>query len=67
MKLRQIVEDNDLPDTDIIFVEVTVTDPSDFAAVIDVHGQVLHGEFRVICLTRPSRMRWPHCCCTSGT
>jgi hypothetical protein len=53
-KLHQIVEDNDLPDTDIIFVEVTVTDPSDFAAVIDVHGQVLHGEFRVICLESPT-------------
>ena len=53
-KLRQIVQDNDLPDADIIFVEVTVTDPSDFAAVVDVHGQVLHGEFRVICLESPT-------------
>jgi hypothetical protein len=48
-KLRQIIEDNDLPDgSDVIFVEVTVTDPSDFASVLDVRGEALHGEFRVI-------------------
>ena len=55
-KLRQIVADNDLPDaSDVIFVEVTVTDPSDFASVLDVRGEV-HGEFRVISrLHRPQR------------
>ncbi len=54
-KLRQIVEDNDLPDaSDVIFVEVTVTDPSDFASVLDVRGQVLHGGFRVLALESPA-------------
>ncbi|HSV40557.1 MAG TPA: amino acid transporter [Nocardioidaceae bacterium] len=48
-KIEQIVDDNDLPDaSDIIFVEVTVTDPSDFESVIEAHGEVLHGSFRVI-------------------
>jgi hypothetical protein len=54
-KLLQIVDDNDLPDaSDIIFVEVTITDPSDFASVLDVHGQVLHREYRVISLESPT-------------
>ncbi|WP_307718960.1 amino acid transporter [Nocardioides sp. LS1] len=54
-KMRQIVDDNDLPDaTDVIFVEVTVTDPSDFASVLDVHGEVLHGEYRVLSMASPS-------------
>ena len=43
-KLRQIRADHDLPDdTDVIFVEVTVTDPSDFERTLDVHGEVMHG------------------------
>src|SRR5690242_5085252 len=37
-KLRQIRTDHDLPeDTDVVFVEVTVTDPSDFETVMRVH------------------------------
>jgi hypothetical protein len=48
-KVRQIVDDNDLRESgDIIFVEVTVKDYSDFESRIDVHGEVLHGEFRVL-------------------
>ena len=54
-KIKQIVEDNDLPHADdLIFVEVTVTDPSDFESRLEVHGQVLHGEFRVITMESPS-------------
>jgi hypothetical protein len=48
-KIRQIVDDHDLPDAgDIIFVEVTVKDYSDFESQIRVHGEVLHGEYRVL-------------------
>jgi hypothetical protein len=48
-KIAQIVDDHDLPDAgDIIFVEVTVRDYSDFESRIDVHGEVLHGEYRVL-------------------
>jgi hypothetical protein len=54
-KIKQIVEDNDLPDAgDIIFVEVTVTDPSDFEGVLDVRGEVMHGTYRVIKVDSPS-------------
>jgi hypothetical protein len=48
-KIAQIVDDHDLPDAgDIVFVEVTVEDYSDFESRIHVHGEVLHGEFRVL-------------------
>ncbi|HWJ81132.1 MAG TPA: amino acid transporter [Nocardioides sp.] len=48
-KIAQIVDDHDLPDAgDIIFVEVTVEDYSDFESRIEVHGEALHGEFRVL-------------------
>jgi hypothetical protein len=54
-KLEQITEDNDLPDgRDILFVEVTVTDPSDFESSLDVRGEVLHGRYRVLTLESPS-------------
>ena len=54
-KLKQIVEDNDLPDAgDIIFVEVTITDPSDFEGVVEVFGEVLHDVYRVINLQSPT-------------
>jgi hypothetical protein len=54
-KIAQIVDDNDLPSAnDIIFIEVTVTDPSDFESVLEVHGEVMHGEFRVLTLSSPS-------------
>ncbi|MGK5112259.1 MULTISPECIES: hypothetical protein [unclassified Geodermatophilus] len=47
-KLRQIQADNDLTDDDIIFVEVTLTDPSDFATALDVRGEVVHERYRVL-------------------
>jgi hypothetical protein len=47
-KLWQITADNDLPDEDIVFVEVTVTDPSDFECALDVHGEVRHERYRVL-------------------
>jgi hypothetical protein len=54
-KIHQIVDDNDLPHSgDIIFIEVELTDPSDFDTVLEVHGQVLHGHYRVITLKAPS-------------
>jgi hypothetical protein len=50
-KIKQIREDNDLPaDPDVIFVEVTVTDPSDFETRLEVRGHVLHGQYRVMTL-----------------
>jgi hypothetical protein len=54
-KIDQIVSDNDLPHAnDILFVEVTVTDPSDFESMVDVHGEVLHGSRRVLTLQSPT-------------
>jgi hypothetical protein len=54
-KLKQIIDDNELPGPhDVIFVEVTVTDPSDFESVLEVHGEVQHGEFRVITVESPT-------------
>lgn len=48
-KTRQVVADNDLRDEgDIIFVEVIVTDPSEFETTLTVHGQVRHGTRRVL-------------------
>ncbi|MGX7759647.1 amino acid transporter [Streptomyces angustmyceticus] len=50
-KLQQIRADNDLPpDDDLIFVEVTVGDPSEFESELRVRGEVLHGRFRVLAL-----------------
>ena len=60
-KIRQIVADNDLRDEgDIIFVEVTVTDPSEFETALEVHGEVRHGTRRVLTFessTVPERAR----------
>ncbi|WP_017934780.1 hypothetical protein [Nocardioides sp. Iso805N] len=48
-KIRQVVADHDLADEgDIIFVEVTLTDPSDFEGRLSVHGVVVHGHRRVL-------------------
>jgi hypothetical protein len=48
-KLRQVTRDNDLTDPDdVIFVEVTLTDPSEFASRLDVTGEVRHGRYRVL-------------------
>ncbi|MGR6316942.1 amino acid transporter [Micromonospora soli] len=54
-KLAQIVADNDFPaDADVIFVEVTVTDPSDFETELHVGGAVVHGKYRVLRLASSS-------------
>ncbi|MFE1270688.1 amino acid transporter [Streptomyces sp. NPDC058758] len=48
-KTEQIRADNELPATDdFVFVEVTVTDPSEFEAGLTVRGEVLHGRYRVL-------------------
>ncbi|HEY9392673.1 MAG TPA: amino acid transporter, partial [Nocardioides sp.] len=53
-KLRQMVLDNDLADDgDIIFVEVLVTDPSDFEGTLKVRGEV-GGRRRVLRLEAPA-------------
>ncbi|MFL6155265.1 MAG: amino acid transporter [Marmoricola sp.] len=54
-KREQIVADNDLPDNhDVLFIEVTVTDPSDFAGVLDARGVVVDRTFRVIRVESPT-------------
>jgi hypothetical protein len=54
-KVAQIASDNDLPPSDdIIFVEVTLTDPSDFESVIEAKGVVRPGGYRAITLEAPS-------------
>jgi hypothetical protein len=47
--------DNDFPDdSDVIFVEVRVTDPSDFETGLLVIGSVAHGRFPVLSLASSS-------------
>ncbi|MBV9832691.1 MAG: amino acid transporter, partial [Marmoricola sp.] len=54
-KEREIWRDHDLPsDADVVFVEVTVRDPSDFEGRLDVHGEVRNGRYRVLTLESPS-------------
>jgi hypothetical protein len=54
-KVREIVDDHDLPDSgDIVFVEVTVGDYSDFESRIEVHGEVMHDHYRVLSVTGAS-------------
>lgn len=54
-KLHQIRADNDIPvEDDLVFVEVTVRDPSDFEAELRVHGAVLHDRYRVLTLEHSS-------------
>jgi hypothetical protein len=54
-KIRRLRRDHDLPtDPDVIFVEVTVVDPSDFEGRLHVRGQVLHQRYRVMTVTAPS-------------
>ncbi|WP_045739520.1 APC family permease [Actinoplanes rectilineatus] len=48
-KITQIITDNDMADQrDIIFVEVTVRDASDFETELHLHGEVLHDRYRVL-------------------
>ncbi|MFJ1757747.1 amino acid transporter [Kitasatospora sp. NPDC088134] len=54
-KVHQIRTDNDIPaEDDLVFVEVTVLDPSDFEAELKVHGEVLHDRYRVLTLEHSS-------------
>ncbi|MCF1600345.1 amino acid transporter [Streptomyces muensis] len=54
-KIEQIRADNDIPDQeDFVFVEVTVTDPSEFEAGLTVSGEVLHNRYRVLTLESSS-------------
>jgi hypothetical protein len=54
-KIEQIRQDNDVPATeDFVFVEVTVTDPSEFEAELTVRGEVMHGRYRVLTLESSS-------------
>ncbi|MFC6595149.1 amino acid transporter [Kitasatospora paranensis] len=54
-KLRQIRTDNDIPvEDDLVFVEVTVSDASDFEAELTVRGEVLHDRYRVLTLEHSS-------------
>ena len=51
-KLRQVSRDNDLADpNDVIFIEITVTDPSEFASNLQVTGETQHGRYRVLTLS----------------
>ncbi|GAA3264532.1 hypothetical protein GCM10010493_44510 [Streptomyces lavendulae subsp. grasserius] len=50
-KVEQIREDNDIPPgDDVLFVEVTVLDPSEFESGLKVRGEVLHDRYRVLTL-----------------
>ncbi|MFG3554415.1 amino acid transporter [Micromonospora sp. NPDC047557] len=54
-KLAQTMADNDFPDdSDVIFVEVHVTDPSDFETELLVRGSVVHDSYPVLSLTGSS-------------
>jgi hypothetical protein len=54
-KVRRLRRDHDLPsDPDVIFVEVTVVDPSDFEGRLHVRGEVLHQRYRVMSVSAPS-------------
>jgi hypothetical protein len=54
-KIQQLRRDHDLPsDPDVVFVEVTVVDASDFQGRLQAHGEVLHQRYRVISVIAPS-------------
>ncbi|MFB9909066.1 amino acid transporter [Allokutzneria oryzae] len=54
-KLQQIREDHDIPvEEQVIFVEVTVRDPSEFESELTVCGELMHGEYRVLTMESAS-------------
>ncbi|AGL17798.1 amino acid transporter [Actinoplanes sp. N902-109] len=54
-KIAQIIADNDLvDDRDLIFVEVTVADASDFETELKLHGELLHHRYRVLTMESSS-------------
>jgi hypothetical protein len=48
VKLVETTKEHDLPDSDVVFVEVELTDPSEFESALHVRGLVLHGQYRVL-------------------
>ncbi|MFE9634032.1 amino acid transporter [Streptomyces sp. NPDC006463] len=54
-KKQQIRADNDIPaEDDVMFVEVTVLDASEFESSMRVRGEVLHDRYRVLTLESSS-------------
>lgn len=54
-RLEQIHGENGIPATeDFVFVEVTVTDPSEFETDLMVRGEVVHDRYRVLALESAS-------------
>ncbi|MFC3742433.1 amino acid transporter [Paractinoplanes deccanensis] len=54
-KIAQILADNDMADDrDVIFVEVTVKDASDFETELRVTGELLHHRYKVMRVTSSS-------------
>ncbi|MEW1657685.1 amino acid transporter [Streptomyces sp. NPDC093707] len=50
-KAHQVRADNDIPaEDDLVFVEVTIRDPSEFECELHVHGHVVHDRYRVLSL-----------------
>jgi len=55
VKAEQIMADNDLPNPyDLMFLEVTLTDPSDFESELEVTGMTMHKKYRVLRVSAPS-------------
>jgi hypothetical protein len=54
LKLEETHAEHDFSDDDVIFVEVTVSDPSEFESSLDVHGEIMHGQYRVMTVTSTS-------------
>ncbi|MEV0715992.1 amino acid transporter [Asanoa sp. NPDC050611] len=54
-KLRRIVDEDVLPDVhDVMFAEVTISDPSEFESDLQVRGEIRHGRYRVFAMTSPN-------------
>jgi hypothetical protein len=54
LKLEDTHREHDFLDDDVVFVEVTVADPSEFESGLDVRGEILHGRYRVLTVTSSS-------------
>jgi hypothetical protein len=54
-KLQRIVDEDVLPDVhDVMFAEVTITDPSEFESELHVRGEIRHGRYRVFAMSSPN-------------